>query len=121
VKGSPQSEQPITEPEAVAVAREHRDQLLAGVDLLEGLPAGADDAAYFALQKAMEQQAPSICGLTWAHKYWSLLFPTKLDDYHSERFQRHNLPKLLEAPHRATASTSVLGASCGSPRSSTGR
>ena len=42
VKGSPQSEQPITEPEAVAVAREHRDQLLAGVDLLEGLPAGAD-------------------------------------------------------------------------------
>jgi 5-methylcytosine-specific restriction protein B len=53
---------------------------MAGVSLLEGVAAAADDAAYLALQKALGEQAPDICGLAWAHKYWSLLFPEKLDD-----------------------------------------
>ncbi len=50
------------------------------------------------MQEALEEQTQDICGLAWAHKYWSLLFPEKLDDYHSERWQRHNLLRLLETP-----------------------
>jgi 5-methylcytosine-specific restriction protein B len=98
LKGSPQNEQTISHDEAVAIARQHRDQLLAGVELLEALPPGADDVAYFALQDALNKAASDLSGLAWAHKYWSLLFPDKLDDYHSERWQRHNLLRLLETP-----------------------
>ena len=98
VEGSSTKERNVTEAEAVILARLHRDQLLSGVDLLEALPTGADDAAYLALQEALNQQASEIRGLAWAHKYWSLLFPEKLDDFHSERWQRHNLLRLLEAP-----------------------
>ena len=98
VQGPVNNEKNIPEAEAVAVARRHRDELMAGVNLLEGLAAAADDAAYLALQGVLEQQAPDICGLAWAHKYWSLLFPEKLDDFHVERYQRHQLMRLLEEP-----------------------
>jgi 5-methylcytosine-specific restriction protein B len=98
VVGSPKSEKNISEADAIIIARKHRDQLLLGVALLEAIPAGADDTAYLALQTALEKQAPDICGLAWAHKYWSLLFPEKLDDYHNERYQRYNLLRLLQTP-----------------------
>lgn len=98
VTGSPKNEKNISDIEAVDLARKHRDQLLRGVSLLEALPNGSDDSTYFALQAALERQAPDICGLAWAHKYWSLLFPDKLDDYHNERWQRYNLLRLLEVP-----------------------
>jgi 5-methylcytosine-specific restriction protein B len=98
VTGSPKSERNISDADAVALARKHRDQLLLGVALLEAVPAGADDAAYLALQKALETQAPDVCGLAWTHKYWSLLFPEKLDDYHNERWQRFNLLRILQIP-----------------------
>ena len=98
VVGSPKSEKNISEADAIVIARKHRDQLLLGVALLETIPAGADDTAYLALQTELEQQAPDICGLAWAHKYWSLLFPEKLDDFHNERCQRYNLLRILETP-----------------------
>src|SRR5579862_2032849 len=98
VKGSAGNEQSISEAEAVTIARQHRDQLLAGVELLEALPNGADDSGYLALQESLEQRAPDLSGLAWAHKYWSLLFPERLDNFHSERWQRHNLVRLLEMP-----------------------
>src|SRR6516225_11687484 len=50
VQGPVNNEKNIPEAEAVAVARRHRDELMAGVNLLEGLAAAADDAAYLALQ-----------------------------------------------------------------------
>jgi 5-methylcytosine-specific restriction enzyme B len=98
VQGSVNNEKNISQADAVAIARRHRDQLMAGVSLLEGVAAAADDAAYLALQGALGEQAPDICGLAWAHKYWSLLFPEKLDDYHNERWQRHHLMRVLEEP-----------------------
>jgi 5-methylcytosine-specific restriction protein B len=52
VQGPVNNEKNISEAEAVSVARSHRDQLMAGVNLLEGLEAAADDAAYLALQSS---------------------------------------------------------------------
>ena len=98
VQGSVNNEKNISEAEAVAIARRHRDQLMAGISSLEGVAAAADDATYLALQGALGGQAPDICGLAWAHKYWSLLFPEKLDDYHNARWQRHHLVRVLEEP-----------------------
>jgi 5-methylcytosine-specific restriction protein B len=98
VTGAPQHEQNLSEADAVTLARQHRDQLLSGVELLEALPNRAGDSAYLALQHELEQQAPLISHLAWAHKYWSLLFPEKLDDFHKEQLQRYNLLRLLQMP-----------------------
>lgn len=98
VKGSPRSEENISEAEAIVIARKHRDQLIAGAALLEALPAQASDAEYLALQKSLEQQAPDLAKKAWAHKYFFLNFPDKLDDFHNERWQRYHLVKLLQAP-----------------------
>ncbi len=98
VVGSPKNDRNISEADAITIARKHRDQLLLGVGLLEALPVGADDNTYLALQTALEKQAPDICRLAWSHKYWSLLFPEKLDDFHNERWQRYNLLRILEMP-----------------------
>jgi 5-methylcytosine-specific restriction protein B len=82
----------------VAIARSHRDQLLAGVAVLEKLVVGADDAAYLGLQGELGRVAPDLYNLAWAHKYFSLLFPEKLDDYHNAEYQRFHLVKLLLKP-----------------------
>jgi 5-methylcytosine-specific restriction enzyme B len=82
VTGSPTHDKNISEADAITIARKHRDQLLLSVALLEALGANADDDAYFVLQTSLEKQAPDIYNLAWSHKYWSLLFPEKLDDFH---------------------------------------
>jgi 5-methylcytosine-specific restriction protein B len=96
--GSPQHQREIAEQEAVTIARRNRDQLLAGVKLLERLPDGAGDAEYARLQADLAQAAPDLVDTAWGHKYFSLLFPEKLDDYHSPVWQRFHLIKLLELP-----------------------
>ena len=98
VKGGPQSEVIISEEEAISIARKHRDQLLAGVSAIESLPLQANDAAYLALQQQLRQVAPDLCDLAWGHKYFSLLFRDKLDDFHNPRWQRFNMIKLLKLP-----------------------
>jgi 5-methylcytosine-specific restriction protein B len=84
--------------DATAIARKHRDQLIAAVTAIQELPEGADDQAYLALQNKLDDVAPDVCRLAWGHKYVSLIFPDKLDDFHAEFYQRHNLIKLLQLP-----------------------
>ena len=98
VAGSPQNEGSVTPAQAVEIARKHREQLLAGVSILEKLPENASDAQYSKLQQDLETAAPNLSHLAWAHKYFSLLFPTKLDDFHNHNFQRYHLIRLLQQP-----------------------
>jgi 5-methylcytosine-specific restriction enzyme B len=88
----------ITEAQAIELAQRNREQLLACVELLNQLPVGASDDAYQQLQSDIESTAPVIAKSGWAHKYLSLLFPDKLDDYHNHAWQRHNLIKSLQMP-----------------------
>lgn len=88
----------ISVQEAVAIARKHRDQLLKGVEILGQLPASATDDDYKAVQGRLDADAPDVSDLAWGHKYFSLLFPAKLDDYHSPDYQRFHLLKLLQRP-----------------------
>ena len=98
VTGGARKEENIDEAQAVAIARKHRDQLLGGVAVLEKLAVGADDVAYRGLQGELGRVAPDLYNLAWAHKYFSLLFPEKLDDYHNAEYQRFHLVKLLQKP-----------------------
>ncbi len=98
VTGSGIKERVLTVREAIAIARKHRDQLIAGAQLLKALPSTSDDATYLTLQTNLDQQAPDTSHLAWGHKYFHLLFPDKLDDFHNQRYQRYHLLKLLQLP-----------------------
>lgn len=76
--------------------------MVVAVAALQSLPAGADDLEYLALQEKVDEIAPDVARLAWGHKYLSLLFPDKLDDFHAEAYQRHNLIKLLQLPSPKT-------------------
>ncbi|CRI66742.1 conserved hypothetical protein [Thiocapsa sp. KS1] len=96
--GHPHQQQAMSVDQAVAMARRHRDQLIAGANLLDSLPVEATAADYARLQQQMDQVAPDVGRLAWGHKYLSLLHPDRLDDYHAERLQRFHLIKLLQVP-----------------------
>ena len=88
----------ISVADAIEMARLHRDELLQGVELLDKLPLDASDEDYVQLQKNMEEKVPTIGHLGWAHKYFFLLFPDKLDDFHNEDLQQFRLIKLIQSP-----------------------
>lgn len=88
----------ISTDEAIEIARRHRDQFLLGIVLLEKLESDATDEDYAAIQDQMKEIAPDVSLLAWGHKYFSLLFPEKLDDYHNPDLQRFHLLKLMHFP-----------------------
>lgn len=88
----------ITIEQAIDFARTHRDQLIKGCELLEAFPSQATDEDYAELQDQMDELAPDVSRLAWGHKYFSLMYPAKLDDYHSPIYQRFHLLKLLQLP-----------------------
>ena len=96
--GSPQNQKEMTIDEAVEIARKHREQLSKGIELLENLSSSASDNDYLQLQKDMDQYAPDVSNTSWGHKYFSLSYPHKLDDYHNPTYQRFFLIKLLQMP-----------------------
>ncbi len=89
---------PISMDEAVEFATLQRNQLLLGCEALEHLPVAASDQEYADLQRFMTEGLPEAGEWSWSHKYYSLIFPDKLDDFHNEDFQRFYLIKLLQEP-----------------------
>lgn len=98
ITGSSKNQKQISIPEAIAIATKQRDQLLDAVDLLAKLPEKASDEEYALLQEQLDKLAPETSAYAWGHKYLSLLFPTKLDDYHNDEFQRFYLLTMLQLP-----------------------
>jgi hypothetical protein len=64
--------------------------------LLEKLPTDGSDSEYKDLQVQINELAPDVGDTAWGHKYFSLLFPAKLDDYHNADYGRYHLIKLLQ-------------------------
>ncbi len=98
VTGSPQKEQVLTLEQAIEKAKSHRDQLIQGAAVLERLPADSSDEVYERLQMNIKRVAPDVSDSAWGHKYFSLLCPEKLDDFHNANYQRFHLLKLLQLP-----------------------
>ncbi len=96
--GSPQNPEELTVEQAIDKARQNRDQLIRGVELLEKLPVNGTDEDYAHLQQEMNRVAPEVSNVSWGHKYFSLLYPEKLDDFHNPDYQRFHLIKLLQLP-----------------------
>jgi 5-methylcytosine-specific restriction protein B len=99
--GSSLSQHQISLREAIEVARVQRDQLISGCELLSALPKDAGDEEYGRLQEALENlrtDSAETISSAWAHKYFYLLNPEKLDDFHTIAFERFNLIKMLQIP-----------------------
>ena len=97
--GSPKAQNVLSIEDAIDFARNQRDQLVAGADALLSLDiSDTSDEAYAKLQAAMEKAAPKLAHDGWAHKYWFLISPDRIDDYHSPRYQRFHLFKILQMP-----------------------
>lgn len=95
--GSSKTQRQISISEAVQIATKHRDQLVNGATAIERLPADATEEDYRHLQGELEKVAPDVCNLAWGHKYFHMLFPNKLDDFHNPDYQRFYLIKLFLA------------------------
>jgi 5-methylcytosine-specific restriction protein B len=98
ITGSPQKPVELSVEQAVEVARRNRDELIKGVELLDRLPRNGNYEHYAQLQREIEQVAPYVSSTVWGHKYFSLLCPDKLDDFHNTDLARFHLIKLLQAP-----------------------
>lgn len=99
--GSPMDQRELSLDEAIQVARRNRDQLLRAAALVAQMPANASDTDYLQLQHRLDAVAADFSDSAWGHKYLSLLFPEKLDDYHNTNYQRFHLRKLLQViPNR---------------------
>jgi 5-methylcytosine-specific restriction enzyme B len=96
--GSSKNMREITVGEAVEIARRHRDQLIRGGERVGTVPELADDTEYRRLQADLDRIAPAVRDLAWGHKYFSLLAPERLDDYHNADYQRFHLVKMLQVP-----------------------
>ena len=73
--GSSQRPEELSVDDAIEIAHRNRDQLVAGAELLYGVPSQASDKEYADLQRRMDKIAPDVSRVAWGHKYFSLLFP----------------------------------------------
>jgi len=96
--GNPINSNVLSTEEAIEIARKNRDQLIAGCNLLLDFPAASTDDDYRALQNQMDKIAPDVSNSAWGHKYFHLIYPDKLDDFHTPNYQRFYLIKLLQKP-----------------------
>lgn len=96
--GHPQSQERLTVSRAVDRAREQKKQMLAGAAVLAEFAKSLNDVDYSALQQRMNDAAPDLANTAWGHKYFSLLFPAVIDDYHAVDYQRFHLVKVHKLP-----------------------
>lgn len=87
----------ISTGEAIEIARRHRDQLLAAVDIVAGLN-GSDDSHYMELQALIRQVAPDVEDTAWGHKYLALMCPDKIEAIHVSAYQRYGPVRTLQLP-----------------------
>lgn len=96
--GSGTKQEPISEEKAVEIATWQRDELVAGARILDRARRAPAAVDYLALQRDLEAAAPRLHHLGWVHKYFALLAPEVLDDYHAANYQRYYLIKLRLRP-----------------------
>lgn len=94
--GSPTAQVKLSVRDAVRFVEEQRDQLVRGTDVLAGY--SPETADYDEIELRMAEAAPDLSRSAWGHKYFSLLFPELLDDYHNVDYQQYHLIKLHKLP-----------------------
>ncbi len=99
ITGSPKSPRVIGVDEAIKIARQQRQELVAGAAEVAKIDlSNSSDAAYATIQRDIEKVAPTLFDSGWAHKYWFLTQYDGIDSFHSASYQRFHVFKLLQMP-----------------------
>ncbi|ETO38828.1 MULTISPECIES: hypothetical protein [Thermoanaerobacterium] len=92
VTGNPQNPTILSVDEAVELGRKIRDALVAGTNLIDKLSDDASIEDYIKLQEQLSNTLVyNMQNLGWVHKYYHMLYPYKIDAFHSTRWQVHAL------------------------------
>jgi len=92
VTGNPQNPTILSTEEAVALGRDLRDALIGGSEIIDKLSVKADILDYTDLQQQLESVLTNnMYNLGWVHKYYHMLYPNKIDSFHSTKWQKHAL------------------------------
>lgn len=92
VTGNPQNPTILSIEEAIDLGRKLRDALVSGAKLIHNLPDNASLEDYIDLQNRLEEVLiNNMFSLGWVHKYYHMLYPNKIDAFHSVKWQRHAL------------------------------
>ena len=62
------------------------------------MPDAAENETYLQLQSDIDSKLANFGSLGWVHKYYHMLFPEKIDDFHSIDWQIFYLIKMQEKP-----------------------
>jgi hypothetical protein len=95
--------------EAVNIARGKRDLLVKGAEIIAAMPNNYDDSTYLKLQDDLDSLLGNFGDAAWVHKYFHMLFPDKISEYHAPDFQRFYLLKLLQKPIKDTGRYALDG------------
>ncbi|MGJ0848572.1 AAA family ATPase [Tissierella praeacuta] len=92
VTGNPQNPTILSTEDAIDLGRKLRDSLVAGAKLIENLPEDPSIDDYIDLQNKLEEVLiNNMFGLGWVHKYYHMLYPNKIDAFHTVKWQKHAL------------------------------
>ncbi|MPQ44804.1 AAA family ATPase [Clostridium tarantellae] len=96
--GTTKNPKEATIEEAIEVAREKRDLMVKGVEIINSLPNKYDYNTYKNLEEHLITDTKGLSDTAWVHKYYHMLFPEKIDTFHTLEYQRFFMIKLLEKP-----------------------
>ncbi len=93
VTGNPQDPDILSIDEAIDLGRKLRDSLVnGGAELIEKLDEDAPIEDYINLQENLDNiLVENMSNLGWVHKYYHMIYPNKIDTFHSTKWQRHVL------------------------------
>lgn len=112
VTGSAQKSEELTEEEAIQKARFVRDNLVKGAEIIENFVSEENVTMneYVSLQNELDKQLDmNMNNLGWVHKYFHMIYPDKIDDFHNKDWQKNALIKLHQKPVQPEGLYSMAG------------
>lgn len=97
VTGNPQNPTILSTEQAIELGREIRNTLIAGAIEIKSLENNTDEGKYAHLVLSQQETLnvkstnTDMSRLGWVHKYYHMIFPQLIDDFHSTKWQRHGL------------------------------
>ncbi|MFV8829533.1 AAA family ATPase [Alkalihalobacterium sp. APHAB7] len=103
VTGYNQDPVELNQEQAIDMAIKIRDNLVKGAEMIGQLVSKegpVDEDAYIKIQLELEAQLEFNMGkLGWVHKYYHMIFPERIDDFHNADWQKNALIKIHVKPN----------------------
>jgi len=80
-----------------------------GAELIAAISNNFDDDTYLKLQANIDKKLENFGNLGWVHKYFHMLYPEKIDAFHSIDWQNFYLIKMLEKPIKSDGRYALAG------------